>query len=64
MGPSEFDEFADLRVPRGFLFVLGDNRDRSADSRVPRAQAGVELLPVADVKGRPLFCTSGCEIGR
>lgn len=64
MGPSVVDEFADLRVPAGFVFLLGDNRDRSADSRVPRDQMGVDLLPVADVKGRPLFCTMGCKLGR
>ena len=64
LGPSDVDDFAELRVPSGFVFVLGDNRDRSADSRVPRVQMGVELLPVGDVKGRPLFCTSGCKLGR
>jgi signal peptidase I len=63
-GPSEVDEFPELRVPAGFVFVLGDNRDRSADSRVPRVAMGVELLAVGDVKGRPLFCTKGCELGR
>jgi signal peptidase I len=63
MGPSPVDEVPEIKVPAGFVFVLGDNRDRSADSRVPRVQDGVELLPVADVKGRPLFCTSGCKLG-
>ncbi|HYG46925.1 MAG TPA: signal peptidase I [Allosphingosinicella sp.] len=62
MGPSQVDEFPETRVPAGFVFLLGDNRDRSADSRVARAMDGVELLPVAEVKGRPLFCTSGCEL--
>jgi signal peptidase I len=64
MGPSQVDQFPPLRVPPGFVFVLGDNRDRSADSRVPRIESGVELLPVGDVKGRPLYCTMGCELGR
>lgn len=64
LGPSDVDDFPEVRIPPGFVFVLGDNRDRSADSRVSRAAMGVELLPVGDVKGRPLFCTSGCKLGR
>ncbi|HEX8263738.1 MAG TPA: signal peptidase I [Allosphingosinicella sp.] len=63
-GPSVVDDVPEVRVPSGFLFVLGDNRDVSADSRVSRDQMGVALLPVADVKGRALFCTMGCKLGR
>lgn len=64
MGPSEVDDFEELRLPPGVAFVLGDNRDRSADSRVPREAMGVDLLPVADIEGRALFCISGCRLGR
>ena len=46
-------------VPRGALFVLGDNRDRAADSRVPPDLAGAGLVPMATVIGRPLYRTWG-----
>jgi signal peptidase I len=54
-GPSLWDDFETVTVAPGHVFLLGDNRDHAADSRVPRAQAGLEQVPVADVVGRPLF---------
>jgi len=51
----ELDEMAELRIPAGHLFVLGDNRDRAADSHVPLAMHGLGLPAITDIKGRPLF---------
>jgi signal peptidase I len=48
--PSE-DPF-DVRVPDGTLWVMGDNRQQSADSRAHLGSPGGGFVPVDDVVGR------------
>ena len=55
-GPG--DNFPEVVVPPGHMFVMGDNRDDSEDSRFPRAQGpqgGVGFLPVDHLVGRAAF---------
>ncbi len=49
---NPLDNMAEIIVPPDHLFVMGDNRDNSADSRVPLREGGVGLLPVANLVGR------------
>jgi signal peptidase I len=52
-GPSGGDNFAPVTVPAGALFVMGDNRDNSQDSRFPAASGfGVGMVPMDNLVGR------------
>ncbi|HWX82462.1 MAG TPA: signal peptidase I [Xanthobacteraceae bacterium] len=47
-----FDNMDEIVVPPDRLFVMGDNRGNSADSRVPVDAGGVGLLSVSALVGR------------
>lgn len=52
------DDYAAIRIPAGQVFLMGDNRDRSADSRVPLENRGLGgAIPIENVGGRAEFIT-------
>ncbi len=50
--PSPADEFALTTVPAGHVFMMGDNRDDSLDSRYSPYVGGVGLVPIDHLVGR------------
>ena len=56
LAERESDNTPAVVVPEGRLFLMGDNRDNSLDSRFPAvAQQGIGLVPVENVVGEASF---------
>ncbi len=48
---GDLDNTQEFSVPPGYYFFMGDNRDNSADSRLPQSE-GVGLVPEENLVGR------------
>jgi len=52
------DNYPETVVPPDHVFLMGDNRDHSADSRAPAFESGLDgPVPLANVGGRAEFIT-------
>ena len=51
---GQADDFGPVQVPAGHVFLLGDNRDDSLDSRYSALEGGVGMVPTENLIGRAL----------
>jgi len=57
-GEQQLDNYPETLVPAGHVFLMGDNRDHSADSRAETWERGLGgPVPLANVGGRAEFIT-------
>lgn len=49
---NSLDNTPVIKVPEGYYFLLGDNRDRSQDSRVKVRNGGAGLVPSTNIIGK------------
>ena len=65
IGNQSSDHTGVYTVPDGHFFFMGDNRDNSADSRLPQSAGGVGYVPFENLIGRAdriMFSSAGSSM--
>ena len=57
LGQTPQDNTEPMLVPEGTIFLMGDNRDNSEDSRFDPVIGGLGMLPLENLAGRAEFIT-------
>src|SRR3546814_9070923 len=52
LGYSSADDYSPVVIPPGHVFLMGDNRDDSADSRVSAEEGGLGIISIENLGGR------------
>jgi len=60
---SSLDNTEAFEITTGHVFVMGDNRDDSADSRLAPEEGGVGMVPVENLVGQVDFVLGSWDLG-
>ncbi len=61
LGMMPKDNTPPMVVPEGRIFLMGDNRDNSEDSRFDPVEGGLGMLPIENLVGRAEFITHSLD---
>ncbi len=58
---GSLDNTTAVVVPEGYVFMMGDDRDNSFDSRVPASAGGIGFVPMDNLVGKAEFITGSVD---